>query len=190
MNTARSIFRFCAVCFGLAPSLAAFGQLADTSPFLAPGMADSAAAAAGGGTLELRGIMSTEDGLRFCIYEPAKKISSWVGVNESGHDYLVKGADQAHDTVTLQAAGRTFTVALHQAKITALSGPGIGLPTRELGPTAYPGPNGGRAFTPADEARRLEAIASEVRRRRLLREQADQAQDRAGASRNGYPPPQ
>jgi hypothetical protein len=189
MNVACSISRFCAACFGLAPVLPAFGQLADTSPFLAPGMADSAAAAAGGGTLELRGIMSTSDGLRFCIYEPAKKSSAWVGVNESGHDYLIKGADPAHDTVTLQAAGRTFTVALHQAKIAALNGPGIGLPTRELGPTS-PGANGLRAFTPADEAQRLEAIATEVRRRRMLREQADQAQDRAGLQPNGYPPPQ
>jgi hypothetical protein len=190
MSAACLISRFCGVCFGLALGLPVFGQLADTSPFLAPGAADSAAAAAGGGTLELRGIMSTSDGLRFCIYEPAKKSSSWVGVNEGGHDYLIKGADSAHDTVTLQADGRTFTVALHQAKIAAMGGSGIGMPTREVGPAASLGANGIRTFTPADEAQRLQTIAAEVRRRRLLREQADQAHDRAGAPPSGYQQPQ
>jgi hypothetical protein len=43
---------------------------------------------------------------------------------------------------------------------------------------------------PADEAARLEAISKEVRRRRMLREQVEQAQQRADRQNGLRGPPQ
>jgi hypothetical protein len=105
-----------------------------------------------------------------------------VSLNEGGHDFVVKSADPVRDMVTVQSAGSTFTIVLREAKVTALTGPALNMPNRSIGPqNAIPGMN------PADAARRLNAVAAEVRRRRQLREQADQAEDRGGPQRG--PPP-
>jgi hypothetical protein len=173
-----------AYCLVAVACLPALGQLADTSPFLPPGSVDAGGVAADEGTLELRGIMSTSDGLRFCIYDSVKKSSAWVALNEEGHDFVVRGADPANDRVTLQDGGRTLTLELKASKTVALaSSPST------LGGRGPYGPNPPPGITAADEAKRLEAISREVRRRRMLREQVDKAQDRA-ARQNGYMPPQ
>jgi hypothetical protein len=175
-----------AACLGLGLCLAADGQLADTSPFLPPGTVDGGLGTSAGGSLELRGIMSTSDGMRFCIYDASRKSSSWVALNESGHGYVVKSSDAAKDTVTLQADGRTYTLALRASKISPMAMPPMTLPAREMAAQQNFVPS----ISAADEAKRLEAIAAEVRRRRLLREQVDQAQDRALGIQNGGRPPQ
>ena len=79
----------------LALSLGAGARADDTSrsPFLPP----NAAGAAGGAVvdpnaMQLRGIMSTPNGVKYNIYDPAKKSSVWVGVNESGNGFLIKSA--------------------------------------------------------------------------------------------------
>ena len=128
--------------------------------------------------------MSTSGGYLFCIYDPAKKAGTWVNLNEGGHDFVVRSADPAHDLVTVQSSGRTFTLALHQAKVTTLTEPVVNMPNRSIGPfNGYPGMNRG------DAARRLDAVAAEVRRRRLLREQADQVDERAAQMRGAPPEP-
>jgi len=116
----------------------------------------------------LRGIMSTPWGPSFCIYDTVKKSSTWMGLNEPGNDVVVKSYNSSDDSVMIQTEGRTMPLALHTAKI---GGPSI---TR------------GVAFnpSPADEARRLQAVANEVQRRRQLREQAMQ-----GMSPGSAPPP-
>jgi hypothetical protein len=160
--------RFWLIFLGLL-AVPAWGQGADDSPFLpvnAP--AAGSARAADGSSFELRGIMSTAGGTRYCIYDPAKKTSSWVGLNEAGGSFAVKSADPAHDTVTLEAGGQRITLALHEAKVVSL---GFG------SPVAAPPPGGAMSNvvlrpTPEDEQRRLQAIAEEVRRRRELRERA------------------
>ena len=139
MDTRPTFPRLLAAVLGLGALLPARGQLADASPFLPPGTVDAPGASADGGTLELRGIMSTSVGYLYCIYDPAKKSSSWVGLNEDGHGYVVKAADPARDSVTLQAAGRTFNVALHQAKVAAMTGQPPNPSSILLGPGAHPG---------------------------------------------------
>jgi hypothetical protein len=185
MTAVRPSRLFLAALLALGACRHAFGQLADNSPFLPPGATDGGIAAGGGEPLELRGIMSTTDGLKFCIYDPARKSSAWVSLNEAGHDYVVRGSNPADDSVTLQSGGHTYTLALRTSKTAPLAGSAANMPSREAG-----GQVPGRSFTPVDEANRLEAIAAEVRRRRLQREQVDQAQQRAFQQQYGNRPQQ
>ena len=185
MSLRRTFPWLMAACLGLGLGARAPAQLAESSPFLPPGAAGNPAAAAGGGSLELRGIMSTGDGVLYCIYEPEKKSSSWVALNEGGHNFVLKSADASRDTVTLESAGAMFTIALREAKVATLSGPALNMPNRSVGPQ-YPIPG----MNPADAARRLNAVAAEVRRRRQLREEADRAEDRATQQRGSPAPPQ
>jgi len=148
-------------------------QLADSSPFLPAG-------AAGGSStdpsaLELRGILIGPEGTRYDIYDPAKKFGTWSGVNEKGHDFMIRSADSdpTRGRVLVQAAGRTYPLQLKSAHASA-AGPG--------GPGLQAGANGAANVTPADEAQRLAAVAEEVRRRRQLRDQAAQG--------GGQPPAQ
>jgi hypothetical protein len=160
--------RLLLIFLGLLAAMAR-GEGADDSPFLPVNSpAAAGAAAAAGSTFELRGIMSTAGGTRYCIYDPVKKTSSWVGLNEAGGSFMVKSADGAHDTVTLDAGGQRMTLALHEAKVVSL---GFGSAVAAAPPSGATG-NVVLRPTPEDEQRRLQAIAEEVRRRRELRERA------------------
>jgi len=165
-----------AACLGVLPACAV-AQLSDSSPFAPTGAPGGPGAAAENEPLELHGIMATPDGLRFCIYDAAKRTSRWVGLNESGNGtrFVVKSADPDRDTVSIQSDGRIMTLALQKAKV-ASSGP---LPIWGLGGGGLPG-NVVLNPSPADDQRRLQAVAEEVRRRRLLRERADQQAGQPG----------
>jgi hypothetical protein len=141
-------------------------DLAETSPFL-PGNAAAGASTAGpAGPLELRGVMSTQDGLAYCIYESAKKKDVWVGLNETGHDFVVKAADSSSDSVSVQYQGRSVKLTLRTAKV-ASAGPAASPPTAAGGINQV-----ALNPSPADEQRRLDAVAQEVRRRKQEREKA------------------
>lgn len=147
-------------------------QLAANSPFL-PSASSGAVAVTEGAAIELRGVMEMREGLSFCIFDPAKKVSTWTRLNQKGYDFLVKSYDAAHETVTVDYAGRTLTLAMRAVKV-ASSGqasaplPSSGAPNMPAAVTQNVVLNP----TPADEQARLEAVATEVRRRRALREQA------------------
>jgi hypothetical protein len=148
----------------------AWAQDADGSPFLPNPAAGGGGAAAENEPLELHGIMPTADGLRFCIFDAAKKTSRWVGLNDTGGGapFVVKSADPDRDMVTVLNGGRLMTLSLRKPKVQsfAAGNPAI------LG-ALPPGVSTVLNPTPADEQRRLQAIAAEVRRRRLAREAAD-----------------
>ena len=167
-----------AACLGFLPAARAGAQLSDSSPFAPTNTPGSPGASAENEPLELRGIMATPDGLRFCIYDSAKKSSRWVGLNESsdGARYVVKSADPDRETVSVQSDGRIMTLALRKPKV-ASAGP-AGAWSGGLPPTVVLNP------TPEDNQRRLQAVADEVRRRRLARERADQQAGQPG----GYAP--
>jgi hypothetical protein len=161
-----------------AGTAAARADLAQSSPFLPANAADTGAQAGAGGPIELRGVMSTSEGTEYCIYDTVKRSSAWVGLNEAGNGFMVKSADPAGDSVTVAYQGRTMKLVLRTAKV-ASAGPGMVVQaanpsavtqTVVLNPTA------------ADEQRRLDAVAAEVRRRRQEREKAAQE---ALASPNG-----
>ena len=148
------------------------------APFLPAGGAGAAGAQADVNARELRGIMSTPRGMRYCIYDPARRESSWVAVSEPGTGFTVQSADPEHERVTVLQNGRRLTISLREGRVA----PG-GIPT-------YPGmvsrQDGSLPAvlrpTPEDEQRRLQAIAIEVRQRRLLREQQSQHSQEAAPS--------
>jgi hypothetical protein len=164
-----------ALVFGLILPLRA-QQLSASSPFLPAG---SAATGPGGstpgGAIELRGEMSTSEGMQFCIYDTTKKVSTWVKENEKGNDFLVKAHDANNDSVTVAYQGRTMFLRLKETKV-ASSGLAAA-PTLNNGMVGQP--------LPADDAQKIQAIAAEVARRRMLREQ-----DLQKANAPGAPPPQ
>jgi hypothetical protein len=170
-------------------ALAACGRaqaqdLAATSPFL-PGTGAAAGVVTENAPLELRGIVGAGDSLLFAIYDPSSKQTRWVRLNEAGHAFTVKTHDEASDTVSLDYAGRSLSLRLPESKITplALAPAPSALSTinnRSRRPdnadnAAQAQP---RELSP-EEAKRLENVATEVARRRALR----------NATQNGTPPP-
>ena len=155
------------------------GQLASKSPFL-PAGGSGAAVATAGAPLEFRGTLETSEGLKVRIVDPARKAGVFLLLNQHdpSFDFTVKSYDAEHDTVTLDYQGRPLTLALHVAKVASAGAPQNFIPGQP--------PNGGPPMppaitnsvvlnpTPADEQRRLDAVATEVARRRALREQASQ----------------
>jgi hypothetical protein len=157
------------ILFVMLSAVPGWAQVADDSPFIpANSPATAMGQGADGSSFELRGIMSTAGGTRYCIYDPVKKTSAWVGMNEAGGSFLVKSADPVRDTVTLQVSGQVMTLALHESKVVSL---GFGSPVASPPPSGAMGPVVLRP-TPEDEQRRLQAITEEVRRRRELRQRA------------------
>ncbi len=180
----------------LAVVLADLAHAADSSasgsPFLPPA-SQKAAAPTADATLELRGIIAEGDSTMFSIYDAAHHISFWTRQNEKGHPFVVRTYDPQRDAVTVEYQGRTLNLTLRTAKVTSA-------PVTRQVVASSPRPAGLQPIggpvvlnpTPADEQRRLEAIASEVNRRRMIRQQALQANRQAAGQYNPYPgqPPQ
>lgn len=161
-------------CWAILPASAALmltgatlrADLVATSPFLPANVAAAGAANGPAGPIELRGISSTSDGAAFCIYDTAKKKDIWVGLNETGYDFVVKSSDPSSDSVSVQYQGRTMKLTLRTAKVASA---GTASPAAVAPNMVGPVPLNP---TPADEQRRLDAVAQEVRRRKMEREKA------------------
>lgn len=152
---------------------------ASSSPFLPPS-AQTAAAPTQDATLELRGIIAEGDATMFSIYDATHHISFWTKLDEKGHPFVVRSYDAQRDAVTVEYQGRTLNLALRTAKVA--SAPATPHLVASSPPAPAPQPIGGPVVlnpTPADEQRRLEAIAAEVNRRRMIRQQALQANRQA-----------
>lgn len=145
-------------------------DLAPTSPFLTANAAAAGSAASPSGPIELRGIMSTPDGIAYCIYDTTKKKDTWVGLNETGHDFVVRTADPGSDSVKVDYQGRSVNLTLRAAKVASAGPAGTGPPiaTSQVLSSVSANP------TPGDEQKRLDAVAQEVRRRKMERERASQ----------------
>src|SRR4051812_24956229 len=158
----------------------AAAQLAAKSPFLPPqGAAGNTPTA--GAPLEYRGYIETAEGIQYRIFDPAKKTGTWLKLNERNPEFEVvaKQHDTSHQTLTIEHQGRTLTLEERKPKVVSSGNAAQALPPP---PPVAPAANVPQAVTqavvlnptPADEQRRLEAVASEVARRRALREQATQ----------------
>lgn len=152
------------------------------SPFL-PAQAAGVAAPTPGAPLEYRGYMVTSEGTQYRLVDPAGKKGAWVKLNERNPDLevIAKQYDDTHRTLTVEHQGRTLTLAEREAKVVSGGAPPV-LPAPPVNAAPPPPANVAPAVTqsvvvnptPADEQRRLEAVAAEVARRRALREQAAQ----------------
>lgn len=153
-------------------------QLATKSPFLpAQGAAGSPTASA---PLEFRGYMVTGGQMLFCIHNPARKASTWVKMNERNADFdvTVKGYDDEKLVLTVEHQGRSLHLAERVAKVVSSGAAAQAVPPPPSSPPVNVAPAVTQSVvlnpTPADEQRRLDAVAAEVARRRALREQAAQ----------------
>ena len=158
-------------------------QLAAVSPFAPTQTAAAVGAPTPGAPLEFRGTMESAEGTLFCIRDPARKAGAWVKLNEREPtlDFVVKQHEGSgdNDTVVVEQGGRSFTLPLHSAKVVSSGAAGNLAPPPPMPqyiPNVPPAVINSVVVnpTPADEQRRLEAVAAEVARRRALREQATQ----------------
>lgn len=176
--------------FALGWHLAAQAQLVSKSPFL-PAAAAGAPAPISNAPLEFLGYLELGQGPQYRLFDPAKKTSIWVGLNERNPDFevLVKQFDRDNDTLTVEHRGAVHSLAIRKAKVVS------GGPIAQALPPPVPAqanvmPAVTQSVvvnpTPADEARRLDAVASEIARRRALRTQAEQTVSQPPAA---TPPP-
>ena len=142
--------------------------ISTVSPFLPQSAA--AGAVTDNSPIELRGIQSTPSGVLFGLYDPVKKQGGMVKLNEAGRDFTVRAYDAANDAVTVEYQGRVLSLALKSSKIESM--PAMA-PVAAMPPRPIPGQQIASAPT-VDEAKRLEAVAAEVARRRQQRQAAMQ----------------
>lgn len=141
------------------------------SPFMLESTEAAPAAVEQPVALELRGIVSTQSGYLFGIYDPTTHQSTWVGLNEqAGQDsvlsgdrvprteeaagnsgWVVRSHDLANDSISGEFQGRPFTLSLKTAKVGALP--------------AFP------AAPPAVVVNQpsIDSVSKEIERRRALR---------------------
>lgn len=168
-------------------------ELIKVSPFLPPQTAQ--AAPTSNAPLEYRGSMEVGSVETYRIVDPAKKVGTWLKVGDKDENLgiVLKTHDKDRDTIVVEQGSQSMTLPLRVPKvISSGNAPQMLAPA----PVANPGPNVPPAVTqavvpnptPADEQRRLEAVAAEVARRRALREQAAQQAQQNGQPANVPPP--
>jgi hypothetical protein len=74
---------------------------------------------AGPQPFELRGIMETPDGMRFCIYDTERHASTWAAIGEAGNPFLIVSAGSDLNRVTLERNGRVVALTLKESKVLA-----------------------------------------------------------------------
>jgi len=160
----------------LVAGLWAAPEVSPVSPFLPPDQPVATAAVTENAPIEFRGVFVIGSRQKFGFFDPSRRLSVWVGMNDGGSDYRVTRFDADTDTVHVDVGGRALILTLQKVKIASAPMP-ANLPAA---PVAFTNQVPGAATapapvvlnpTPADEAKRLEAIAAEVRRRRALRQQ-------------------
>jgi len=177
---------------GLAGGVEGRAQLAAKSPFTAA-PATGAAAAAENTPLEFRGYMEMAGGVQYRLYDPAKKSGIWVTLNARNADFgvVAKQHDSAKETLTIEYQGKTLTLPVRKAKVVSSGNAGQAVPPAAVPVQANVPAAVTQAVvlnpTPADEQRRLDAVAAEVARRRALREQAAQQPAQSGTAPGAAP---
>ncbi len=172
-------------------ALSGRAQLAASSPFLVPQAAATAGATAGA-PLEYGGFLDVPGGERlYRIKDPARKTSEWVKLNQRNPtlEVTARQYDDSQKTLIVEYQGRTLTLAERESKI--LSAGAVPQPV-PAGVSFMPAAVTQSVVTnpsPADDQRRLEAVAAEVARRRALREQASQQVNPNGIPQIAQPAP-
>jgi len=165
--------------FGAGQSHVQAQTISTVSPFLP--QSGSTSTVTENSPIELRGILAIQGGSLFGLFDPVKKQGGWVKLNEPGRDFTVRSYDAANDAVTVEYQGRVLSLALKTSKIESM-------PAMAMVPPPRPASGPQMATAPTvDEAKRLEAVAAEVQRRRQQRQAAMQ---QAAQGPGQQPPPQ
>lgn len=147
--------------------------------------------------LEYRGYMESAEGVQYRLFDSGSKKGFWVQKDLQNPEGVVfKSHDPVKDTLTVEQGGRSMTLEVRKSRILAGANP---VPMPMPLPAGPPQPSNVAPAvtqavvlnpTPADEAKRLEAVAAEVARRRALREQAAQQPTPPQPAQNASQPAQ
>jgi len=191
MNNQRTLlFTFTlvvAAALTVAVTPAARAGVSTESPFAPRGFGPGGAAS--NSPIELRGITSDDQGMRFAIYDPAKKEGAWVRVDEKGQPYVVRSYDAGHNQIVVDYQGRSQTLALAEPKFGPSKTVPMMIPGMAPQMQAQPGKSDKadktewkqvqhnmqqqgqpQAQPSAAENARLDAIRAEIARRRAQRD--------------------
>jgi hypothetical protein len=157
--------------------------LVDRPPFSPPPQAADTGTAEPQGTLEFRGMVTDAEGTAYSVFDTTTNKGRWVRAEDTNSPVQVKGFDAANNTLEVEQNGRAVKLPLKRAIIQAGQPVAAMTPAAPL-PNAAPGNPAANQARPegAGDARRLEAVAAEVRRRRALRNSAN-------GTRQGQPAP-
>jgi hypothetical protein len=150
-------------------------NLLDRNPFAPSGQAAVTGTPAEQGVLELRGVVTDATGTAYSIFDASTSKGRWVRSDDLESPYVIRNYDPVNGLLELEQNGRPLKLALKRVSIQA------GAPISLSPPNPAGGPGQTVSRDAAADAKRLEAVAAEVRRRRALR----------NASRNapqGQPP--
>jgi hypothetical protein len=109
-----------AILAGMAVQIASRGDLsvlAPDSPFGGTGSHQSAGTTVA--TFELRGIMAAPDGMRYCIYDTARRASVWAAIGEPGNPFVLVSAGTDLNQVTMERNGQLVELTLKDSKVAA-----------------------------------------------------------------------
>jgi hypothetical protein len=154
--------------------------LVDRNPFAPAGQAAGPVQPAEQPTLEFRGMVTDFEGTAYNIFDTSTSKGAWVRVDDPDSPFKVRGYDPSSSTIEVEQNGRPLKLTLKRATIQA--GPAM---SAMVAGASAPGVASGEARRTGDsgtDARRLEAVAAEVRRRRALRSAAGTAQGQPPAA--------
>jgi hypothetical protein len=173
-------------CAGSLFGAADFQSLVDRSPFSPPqGAVNLGATEEQAGPLEFRGLVVDEQGTAYSIFDATSNKGSWLRVDEQNGIVQVKSYDEANSVLEVVQNGKPLKLALKRSTIQA--GPSLAAmipPPAPAGGAAQQQRPGEVKRDPAADAKRLESVAAEVRRRRALRNAAQ-----PGAAQPATPAP-
>lgn len=125
--------------------------------------------------LEFRSITNFGGRLSFSLFDPTENRSFWIGLNERDGGFSVIEFKEKEDAVVVRHEGRTRTISLHEAKVTAMAAE----PTPP--PSSRRPDRREQANRPEAAEERMQELAAEIKRRREIR--------RALVEGNEPPPP-
>lgn len=149
------------------PVHAAPGHLISASPFLSP--EGESAAVLAPERLKFAGLMQSATGTYFCIRNPARHGDvTWVGLNETGHDFQVRSYDPASETIEVDTGGRILRLSLPQSKVVASSKSDVA-PAVAAAPAAADVPTAPLTKEAGEsEAQRIAEIRARIARQRQI----------------------
>lgn len=161
-----------------------FQSLIERSPFAPPGQITLGGdAPAEQGVLEFRSVVNDADGVHYSVFDTTANKGYWLTATTTDKPIKVRSYDAASNTLEVEQNGKPVKLALKRAVIQAGQSVAAMIPAAQ--PTPTPGNPGGNRpnrgnngeqaapANPEATARRLEAVAAEVRRRRALRNAAN-----------------
>ena len=170
--------------FSGAASAARFEALTARNPFAPTVQAVAGPGEVEQGPLEFRGLVVDASGTAYSLFDSAAAKGFWISAEDTSGPIQVKSYDAASGTLEVSQNGKALKLKLKQAviqagqSVAAMMPPPVNPVTPGKQPGIAPGGN-------ANDARRLEAVAAEVRRRRALR---NAAQNPAAAAQQSPAP--